>query len=124
MTLIHADVAPGPGIESEWSEWLSAVGEPLPVSNKRLSVQDPGLALQAAKDGIGIAMAYLELAAIDLEKGQLVQLFPDKVIHPWSYYIVTQEGATGDWRSETFCKWLISETNNRSSKFSETGEAL
>ncbi len=111
QTLIHADVAPGTGIESEWSEWLSIVDKTISVSNKRLSVQDPGLALQAAKDGIGIAMGYLELAAIDLERKHLVQLYPNKVIHPWSYYIVTPKDKAEDWRTETFCEWLMSVTN-------------
>lgn len=108
VTQVHADVAPGTGIESEWSEWLASVGAPNSVSEKRLSVQDPGLALQAAKDGIGIAMGYMELAAIDLERGLLVQLFPDHVIHPWSYYIVTPEDKRDDWRSRIFCNWLSS----------------
>jgi LysR family glycine cleavage system transcriptional activator len=54
------------------------------------------LALQAAIDGLGIAMGYVELAAIDLAEGRLVQPFAAAVQHPWSYYIVIPEDNVGD----------------------------
>jgi len=109
FTLIHADVSPGIGIESEWREWLAAVGADTVDCSHGLSFHDPGLALQAAIDGLGIAMGYLELAAIDLSEGRLVRPFAAEVQHPWSYYIVIPEDNVGDLQTATFCDWLQAE---------------
>ncbi len=112
-TLIHADVIPGTGIESEWQEWLSTTRMSHVEPENNLSVQDPGLALLAAKDGLGIAMGYLELASVEIAKGELIQLFPTVVNHPWSYYVVTPENNIGDIRVTTFCEWLKDEVSKQ-----------
>jgi len=112
-TLIHADVIPGTGIESEWLEWLSIAKISHVEPQKNLSVQDPGLALLAAKDGLGIAMGYLELAAAEIAKGELIQPFPIVAAHPWSYYVVTPENNVGDTRVNTFCEWLKREVDKQ-----------
>jgi LysR family glycine cleavage system transcriptional activator len=109
FTLIHADVSPGIGIESEWREWLIAVGADKVDCSHGLSFHDPGLALHAAIDGLGIAMGYVELAAIDLAEGRLVQPFAAAVQHPWSYYIVIPEDNVGDLQTAIFCDWLRAE---------------
>lgn len=109
FTLIHADVGHGIGIESEWREWLKAVGADDVDCKHGLSFHDPGLALDAAIDGLGIAMGYVELAAGDLADGKLVQPFATKVQHPWSYYIVIPEDNVGDRQVKVFCDWLRAE---------------
>lgn len=109
FTLIHADVSPGTGIESEWAEWLTAAGATYAGSAKGLNFHDPGLALQAAIDGLGIAMGYLELAAVDIAAGRLVQPFRQVVRHPWSYYIVRPAGQATHRDAEIFREWLRTE---------------
>lgn len=106
FTLIHADVSHGTGIESEWREWLLAVGAGDVDCSPGLSFKDPSLALQAAIDGLGIAMGYVELAADDLSTGRLVQPFDVEVQHPWSYYIVIPEDSVDDRQTRLFCDWL------------------
>ena len=106
FTLIHADVSYGTGIESEWREWLLAVGAGDVDCSHGFSFKDPSLALQAAIDGLGIAMGYVELATDDLATGRLVQLFDLEVQHPWSYYIVIPENSFGDRQTKLFCDWL------------------
>ena len=105
-TLLHADVGYGIGIESEWREWLLAVGASDVDCSHGLSFKDPGLALQAAINGLGIAMGYVELAASDLATGRLVQPFEMEVQHPWSYYIVMPEDNVSDPKTRLFCDWL------------------
>lgn len=112
FTFIHADVSEGIGMESEWREWLLAVGADKIKCDQGLSFKDPGLALQAAIDGLGIAMGYLELAADDLATGRLVQPFEVKVRHPWSYYIVLPEDNIGDPQTQVFCDWLRQHANS------------
>jgi LysR family glycine cleavage system transcriptional activator len=111
FTLIHADVSPGIGIESEWHEWLAAVGATEVDCSHGLSFHDPGLALQAAIDGLGIAMGYVELAAIDIAEGRLVRPFAAEVRHPWSYYTVIPEDNVGDLPTGIFSDWLRAEVS-------------
>jgi LysR family glycine cleavage system transcriptional activator len=109
FTLIHADVSPGIGIVSEWHEWLAAAGASQVDCIHGLSFHDPGMALQAAVDGLGIAMGYVELASIDLAEGRLVRPFTKEIQHPWSYYIVIPEDNVGDLQTAIFCDWLRAE---------------
>lgn len=111
FTLIHADVSSGTGIQSEWCEWLSKAETDEVDCTHGLSFKDPSLALQAAIDGLGIAMGYVELAADDLATGRLVQPFDLVVKHPWSYFIVIPENNIGDIQTRLFCDWLRQQTN-------------
>ena len=113
FTLIHADVSPGIGIESEWRAWLTAVDAGDFDCSHGLSFHDPGQALQAAIDGLGVAMGYIELAAGDLAEGRLIRPFAESVQHPWSYYIVTPEDHVGDEQTAIFCDWLRTEVERR-----------
>lgn len=111
-TFIHADVDDARDSRSEWQTWLDAMGASDIDCRHGLSFQDPGLALNAARDGLGIAMGYLELAADDLESGQLVRPFVAEVQHHWPYYIVVPENKVEDPQVQIFCEWLRSETKS------------
>jgi len=87
QTLIHADIT-GHELGEEWRTWLIAAGVAAPATLPGLSFHDPSLALQAAMDGLGMAMGYLELAAADIEAGRLARPFPFAVAHHFSYYLV------------------------------------
>ncbi len=110
--LIHADVDDESDVYSEWQAWLIAMGANEVDCSSGLSFQDPGLALNAARDGLGIAMGYLELAADDLVSGQLVRPFAAEVQHPWPYFLVVPDNRIDDPQVQIFCDWLRAETNN------------
>jgi len=110
-TLIHADVSYGTGIKSEWCEWLLKAKSDIDCTHG-LSFKDPSLALQAAIDGLGIAMGYIELASDDLATGKLIKPFDLDVKHPWSYYIVLPESSHDDTQTQLFCDWLRQQASN------------
>lgn len=110
--LLHADVSPETGIYSEWREWLAAVGHSAADCENGLSFRDPGLALQAAVNGLGVAMGYVELAQDDLAAGRLIQPIRDTVRHPWSYYIVTSKNRICNAQTSRFCEWLRSQVQH------------
>lgn len=112
LTLIHADVGEGAIVKSEWGEWLRAVGADDIDCTTGLSFHDPGLALQAAIDGLGVAIGYLELARDDIAAGRLVQPFEATISHPWSYYLVTPANQQNSREVELFCEWLRSEVRS------------
>lgn len=105
-TLLHADVSPETGIESEWHEWFTANEGSTADCSKGLSFRDPGLALQAAVNGLGIAMGYLELASDDIHSKRLIRPFDMSIKHPWSYYIVVPENISQNPQVNIFCEWL------------------
>ncbi len=108
MTLLHADVK-GAKIASEWRTWLQAAGaEDLDCSGG-LSLFDPGLVLQAAVDGLGVAMGYLELAERDLASGRLVAPYDIRIRHPWSYYVVTPKNKSYSREVSVFLEWIQNE---------------
>lgn len=111
FTLIHADVSSKAGIKSEWREWLMAAGARNVDYTRGPSFHDPGLALQAAIDGLGVTMGYVELAETDIAEGRLVRLFETDVRHPWSYYIVVPDDRDGDPQTAVFCEWLRSQAD-------------
>lgn len=108
-TLLNADTGDSAGSAGEWHAWLDAMGIAEFGKPRQLSFEDPALALNAAVDGLGIAMGYLELAADDIESGRLVQPFAAQIEHQWSYYIVTPEDESANPLAEVFCDWLRAE---------------
>jgi len=114
FTLIHADVGESGEIKLEWREWLQAVGADDIDCSGGLSFHDPGLALQAAIDGLGIAMGYVELAEADIESGRLVRPFDTAIAHPWSYYVITPNDRPEREQVQLFCNWLHAEVSRSS----------
>lgn len=105
QTLIHADIT-GHAVGEEWRYWLKVAGVAAGDILPGLSFQDPNLALQAAMDGVGIAMGYLELAQPDIDAGRLVRPFEQTALHPFSYYLVHQKSRSGDPRISAFRAWI------------------
>ncbi|WP_282609954.1 transcriptional regulator GcvA [Pelagibius sp. Alg239-R121] len=104
--LLHADVGSHERGE-EWRTWLAAAKVTNFKSIDGLSFHDPGLSLQAAIDGMGIAIGYTELAEPDLRSGRLIQPFELTVRHSFSYYIVYPEYRQDDPQIQAFRDWLI-----------------
>lgn len=106
--LIHADVA-GHVLGEEWRTWLLAAGVRDFGDLPGLSFHDPGLAMQAAIDGLGIAMGYLELAEADLAAGRLTRPFDLRVRHSFSYYLVYPAARQDEPGLAAFRHWILSE---------------
>jgi LysR family glycine cleavage system transcriptional activator len=106
--LIHADIgeqAPG----QEWRDWLQGCGVACPDQLDGLSVKDPALAMQAAADGLGLAIGYLELIDRDLQSGQLVCASAQTVKHDYSYYLAYPQPLEPDSGGALFRKWLLNQ---------------
>ena len=103
--LIHADVGDdGPG--AEWCDWLRGCDVKCPKNLPGLSVKDPALAMQAAADGLGIAIGYLELIDKDLHSGNLVIACDQPVKHAFSYYLVYRRSLKMNVSLQQFRDWL------------------
>jgi LysR family glycine cleavage system transcriptional activator len=104
--LIHADIgeqAPG----QEWRDWLQGCGVMCPEQLDGLSLKDPALAMQAAADGLGLAIGYLELVDLDLHSGRLVCASAQRVKHDYSYYLVQRSSLELNSNQARFREWLL-----------------
>ena len=115
FTLIHADIA-GHELGEEWKTWFAAAGLADPGKLDGLSFHDPNLALQAAIDGLGIAIGYSELAEQDIATGRLVYPFDLKVRHAFSYYLVYPTGQALTKKVKLFRKWVLAEAKTAGSR--------
>ena len=107
--LIHADITGHP-LGEEWRTWLAAAGVSGIAELDGLSFHDPNLALQAAIDGLGIAMGYPELAEPDVSAGRLVYPFELKVRHAFSYFLVYPTARAQVARIRRFRQWILTES--------------
>ena len=107
-TLIHADVGEA-RIGDEWRMWLDGAGAAGIDPSHGLSLHDPAMALQAALDGLGVAIGYTVLAAADLAAGRLVAPFATTVDHDFAYYVIYPKTATTPPNIAAFRDWIVSE---------------
>ncbi|HEY4345337.1 MAG TPA: LysR substrate-binding domain-containing protein [Parvibaculum sp.] len=104
-TLLHADTRPG-----AWTRWLDAAGAASAEKNaSRQRFDHFYLALQAASDGLGVALGPLPIIADDLASGRLVAPLKGPALPSRAYCWVTPDALAGDPAVAAFCKWLEEE---------------
>lgn len=86
-----------------WGSWGEAVGISWDDSDATVAFNHAHLALQAAAEGIGIALARRVLAADDLASGRLQRLGP-AVPARFAYYFVTR--GEPDARGRSLASWF------------------
>jgi LysR family glycine cleavage system transcriptional activator len=101
-TLIHTSTIP-----RVWPDWLAAADAPDLEPAASLTVDHFYLALQAALDGLGIALGPTALVADDLEAGHLVAPFPTVTLPTRGYHAYVPDARAGDHTALSFCRWLV-----------------
>ncbi|QNH05244.1 LysR family transcriptional regulator [Pseudomonas sp. B11D7D] len=91
--------------EMDWSHWQVQGGEDIGQRNQGLNFSDPGLLLDAASQGLGIALVS-ELLASDLRsQEQLAPLSSRQVRGPrWAWLV--HRDSEHDPLAQSFCRWL------------------
>jgi LysR family glycine cleavage system transcriptional activator len=101
QTLLHTSSMP-----RLWRDWLAEAGEPALRSDASLTFDHFYLTLQAAIDGLGVAMGPTALIADDLAAGRLMTPFPDISLPARSYFAYLPEARRTDPHIAVFCDWL------------------
>ncbi|GAB3116921.1 LysR substrate-binding domain-containing protein [Novispirillum itersonii] len=91
---------------SDWQSWAASTG--LDLSTARwLQLTDYTLVMQAAQDGLGVAMGRLELLSAPLATGALRPALPDLPTVPGAgYWLVTARGGTPHPARARFLRWI------------------
>jgi LysR family glycine cleavage system transcriptional activator len=114
---VPADVRPRTLLRltvDEWPRWFEAAG----LAGRRAQgpeYSDAGLLTQAAIAGQGIALGQSLIIADDLAAGRLVEVFKLRIRSISAYYLVAPPGAFISPRVLTFCRWLRTELDGKTS---------
>jgi LysR family transcriptional regulator, glycine cleavage system transcriptional activator len=100
-TLLHTSSMP-----RLWRDWLVEAGEPALRADASLAFDHFYLTIQAAIDGLGVAMGPTALVADDLGAGRLITPFPAISLPARSYFAYLPEARRTDPHVAVFCDWL------------------
>lgn len=78
-------------VEGEWDMWCATRGITLPEDTQRYNLATYELTVQAARDGLGIALGRKPLVDHLLASGDLVQAFEARDLNDTYYYIVRRD---------------------------------
>lgn len=92
-----------------WGPWFRAAGLDMPEPVSAPGYADPGMLLQAAAAGEGVALGRGMLAVDDLRSGRLVRLFDLAVRDAYGYHFVRPAGGAASPAVTAFGKWLRNE---------------
>jgi LysR family glycine cleavage system transcriptional activator len=102
-TLLHTSLP-----RDEWNLWLTAAGLPHAIAARRGLSFDLGfMAIQAAVEGLGIALGRSHLVEADIAAGRLVAPFDTELPRDAGYYVVTPEATADTTKIALFRDWLI-----------------
>jgi LysR family glycine cleavage system transcriptional activator len=93
----------------DWSAWLEAAGVAASGIDRGPIFNQASMAIDAAIDGQGIALARTALAAWDLCAGRLVRPFALALKAPYAYWIVCPKPTAELPKIKTFRDWLLAE---------------
>ena len=100
-TLLHVTSMP-----RLWRDWLTEAGQSALEPKASLTFDHFYLTIQAALDGLGVAMGPTALIADDLAAGRLATPFPTISLPARSYFAYFPEARRNDPHGAVFCDWL------------------
>lgn len=102
-TLLHTTTS-----REDWQLWLTAAGQPVALARRRGLNFDQGfMAIQAAMDGLGVALGRSPLVERDVREGRLVVPFEVKLPADAGYYVVAPEATAETPAIAVFRQWLL-----------------
>ena len=100
-TLLHVSTMP-----KLWRDWLTVAGHAELKPAATLTLDHFYLSIQAAVDGLGVAMGPTALVSDDLAAGRLVAPFPDVSLPARTYFAYLPQHDLTNPASTVFCDWL------------------
>ena len=105
FTLLHARLRP-----DDWRIWLNAVGLSDFKAAHGQVYETRNFAIQAAVDGLGVAIIDPSLAAGELKSGRLIQPFKQTLTGENAYYLVYPQSKATEPSIITLQDWLLDES--------------
>jgi LysR family transcriptional regulator, glycine cleavage system transcriptional activator len=100
--------------DDDWRLWLTAAGLPADIAKQPGPTFDLILVtVQAAIDGIGVAMGRTSYVEADIAKGRLVVPFKITLPADAGFYLVSPEGRADPPKLAAFRQWLHASAQNK-----------
>ncbi len=98
----------------DWRLWLTAAGLPVDISKQPgITFDMIFMTIQAAIDGIGVAMGRTSYVQDDITKGRLVVPFKIALPADAGFYLVSPESRREAPKLAAFRQWMIAATQNK-----------
>jgi len=109
-TLLHTSG----GYDDDWRLWLTAAGLPPDISKlPGLTFDMTFMTVQAAIDGLGVAIGRTSYVETDIAKGRLVVPFKIALPDEWGFYLVSPLASADSPKLTAFRQWLIATTRGQ-----------
>ncbi|MET3153230.1 transcriptional regulator GcvA [Bradyrhizobium diazoefficiens] len=98
----------------DWRLWLTAAGLPADIAKQPgITFDMIFMTIQAAIDGIGVAMGRTSYVQEDIAKGRLVVPFKIALPADAGFYLVAPEGRREAPKLAAFRQWIVAATQNK-----------
>ncbi len=102
-TLLHATT-----LREDWQLWLTAAGLPTALATRRgMTFDQSFMAIQAAMEGLGVALGRTRFVEADIAAGRLVVPFDVVLPADAGFYVVAPQEAADLPKIRVFRDWLI-----------------
>ena len=102
------------GFRDDWRVWLTAAGERGVDPEQGLVFDMSVTTLQAAIDGLGVALGHAPLVQADLAAGRLVAPFDITLPTEMAYYVVAPTASADRPKVKAFREWLLTAADEAS----------
>lgn len=89
-----------------WAPWFAAIGIDWDESEAAVKIRDSSMVVQAAVEGVGVALARSLLARADLASGKLVQLFDIERPTDYAYWLAWPKGTQKRTQIDKLLAWF------------------
>ena len=108
-TLLHDETVVEEGVRPNWHDWLEAVGVQGVDSSRGPSFSNASLAVEAAIEGMGVALTMKPLVRSEIQAKRLVVPFDIPAPAAFAYYLVTPETDAQNPGVAAFREWILAE---------------
>lgn len=92
-----------------WNEWLQIAGLTPENFDRRISIDDTNVRIQAAIDGTGLVLTCPTLLNQNQYLHRLIAPFPDLLLNKYNYYLVHHKRNVLNEQAEVFINWVASQ---------------
>ncbi len=110
--LLHDRPLQGMPEYPDWQSWLSAAGLPSLTNSRGATFATSQLSLQAAEQGLGVALGQHALVSRALAAGRLVTPLPLVAPLRMPYYMIHSVSAAENPGVQTLANWLLTEASH------------
>lgn len=110
--LIHDETVDVEERQPNWQEWLTQAGVRGVDAERGPHFSNAVLAVEAALDGQGVALALRPLVEADVLAGRLIVPFDRSVPSPYAYFLVMRKVVADRDSAAAFRNWLLSEAKS------------